>query len=91
MGALQHLKGWWITDDPDDVARSRHDRDLAVEELAGIEATVAYLWGEVQEIVERCREHLAMVQHYREGWIERTPFVEYEDWAPDQLGLPRVG
>ena len=36
MSALQQLKSWWITDDPDDLARERHGRDTAVEQLVRI-------------------------------------------------------
>jgi hypothetical protein len=94
MRALRHLKSWWITDDPDDMARERQERDTAVETLDRITAVVTRLRARLADMTHRGEELQRRADHYRLGWKGGRPFVEHRADAgasSDRLELPRTG
>ncbi len=93
MSALQHLKAWWITDDPDDVARERARRDRANERLACITLLQASLQTRLTIVSRRCKDAQRRVDHYRCGWSAGGPYVEAPTDARlrcERIDLPRA-
>ncbi len=93
MSALYRLTSWWITDDPDDVARERCGRDAAVERLDRVAAVLIRLRARIDEITRRCEELEHQADHYRHGWQSGGPFTDYRadtGGTPGRVGLPRA-